>query len=157
LHTEFFEVKLMKELIVRSPAFEKGKLMPPKYTCDNADVNPPLTIEGIPEKAQSLAIIMEDPDAPAGLYIHWVIWNIPPTGTVEEKTAAGTQGLNTSKKRGYHGPCPPSGTHRYFFRVYALDAKLNMNPLSEKEDLETAMQSHVLAQGELMGIYRRVR
>lgn len=147
----------MKELIVRSPAFEKDKLIPSKYTCDNANVSPPLTIEGIPEKAKSLAIIMEDPDAPAGLFIHWVVWNIPPTSAIEENSVLGTQGLNTSKKHGYHGPCPPSGTHRYFFKVYALDTKLNLNPLSEKADLETAMQSHVLAQGELMGLYRRVR
>jgi len=147
----------MKELIVKSPAFEKGKLIPSKYTCDGANVSPPLTIEGIPEKAVGLAVMMEDPDAPTGMYVHWVVWNIPTTGRIEEKTILGTHGLNTSKERGYHGPCPPMGTHRYLLRVYALDTKLNLNPLSDKEDLENAMQSHVVAQGELMGLYRRVR
>jgi Raf kinase inhibitor-like YbhB/YbcL family protein len=147
----------MKELVVRSPAFEKNKQIPLKYTCDGEDVNPPLTIEGIPEKTKSLALIMEDPDAPAGLFIHWVAWNLPATGTVEEKSAVGNAGLNTAKKKGYHGPCPPSGTHRYFFKVHALDTTLNLAALSEKEDLENAMQGHVLAQGELIGLYRRTR
>jgi Raf kinase inhibitor-like YbhB/YbcL family protein len=147
----------MKELVIRSPAFENNKLMSSKYTCDGEDVNPPLNVEGIPEKTKSLALIVEDPDAPAGLWIHWLVWNIPPAGTIGEKSAIGNAGLNTAKKKGYHGPCPPSGTHRYFFKVYALDTMLNLGGLSEKEDLENAMQSHVLAQGELIGLYRRAK
>ena len=147
----------MKELVVKSPAFETNKLIPAKYTCDGEDVNPPLTIEGVPEKTKSLALIVEDPDAPAGLWIHWVVWNIPPTGAVQENAVPGTEGLNTNKKHSYHGPCPPGGTHRYFFKVYALDTKLNLGVFAEKEDLENAMQSHVLAEGELMGLYRRAR
>ena len=147
----------MKELVVKSPAFESNKLIPSKYTCDGEDVNPPLTIEGMPEKTKSLALIMEDPDAPAGLWIHWVVWNIPPSTEIAENKVSGTEGLATSKKHGYHGPCPPSGTHRYFFKVYALDTQLNLAPLAEKEDVENAMQSHVLAKGELMGLYRRAR
>jgi Raf kinase inhibitor-like YbhB/YbcL family protein len=147
----------MNELTVKSPAFENNKLIPSKYTCDGANVNPPLTIEGIPDKTRSLALIMEDPDAPAGLFIHWVAWNIPPTGIVKENASPGAEGLSTSKKLGYHGPCPPSGTHRYFFKLYALDTMLNLGALAEKEDVEIAMQSHVLAQGELMGLYRRTR
>jgi Raf kinase inhibitor-like YbhB/YbcL family protein len=147
----------MNELRVRSSAFENNQLIPSKYTCDGANVNPPLTIGEMPEKTKSLALIMEDPDAPAGLFIHWVAWNIPPAGIVKENTSLGAEGLNTAKKRGYHGPCPPSGTHRYIFRVYALDTKLNLGSLAEKEELEIAMESHVLAQGELMGLYRRTR
>jgi len=147
----------MKELIVKSPAFENNKLMPKKYTCDGEDMNPPLTIEGTPEKAKSLALIVEDPDAPAGLWIHWVVWNIPPTNEIKENSVPGTEGLNTNNKRSYHGPCPPSGTHRYFFKVFALDTKLNISGLAEKEVLENAMQSHVIAQGELIGLYRRAR
>jgi Raf kinase inhibitor-like YbhB/YbcL family protein len=147
----------MKELVVKSPAFENNKLIPAKYTCDGEDVNPPLTIEGVPEKTKSLALIVEDPDAPAGLWVHWVVWNIPPTGAVQENAVPGTEGLNTNKKHSYHGPCPPGGTHRYFFKVYALDTKLNLGAFAEKEDLENAMQSHVLAEGELMGLYRRAR
>jgi Raf kinase inhibitor-like YbhB/YbcL family protein len=147
----------MKELVVRSPAFENNKLIPSKYTCDGENVNPPLAIEGVPKKTKSLAIIVEDPDAPAGLWIHWVVWNIQPTNLIQEKSVPGTEGLGTSKKHGYHGPCPPSGTHRYFFKVYALDTKLNLGAFAEKKDLENAIQSHILAQGELMGLYRRTR
>jgi len=147
----------MKELVIRSPAFENNKLIPSKYTCDGEDVNPPLTIEGMPEKTKSLALFIEDPDAPAGLWIHWVVWNIPPANMIGEDIVPGTEGLNTNKKHSYHGPCPPSGTHRYFFKVYALDTKLNLTALAEKEDVENAMQSHVLAKGELMGLYRRAR
>jgi len=145
----------MKELLVKSPAFEKNKLIPSKYTCDGDDVSPPLTIEGIPEKTKSLVLIMEDPDATAGLWVHWLVWNIPPTAEIQENSVPGTEGLNTNKKNSYHGPCPPWGTHRYFFKVYALDTHLNLGALSEKEALENAMQSHILANGELIGLYRR--
>ena len=147
----------MKELVVKSPAFENNKLIPSKYTCDGEGVNPPLTIEGIPEKAQSLALIMEDPDAAAGVFTHWIVMSIPTTGIIKEKHPPGTEGLNSSRRRGYHGPCPPSGTHRYFFKVYALDTKLDLGPLAEKEDLEIAMQGHIVAQGEIIGLYRRTR
>ncbi len=147
----------MNDFVIKSSAFEKDKQIPSKYTCDGENVNPPLTVENIPEKTKSLAIIMEDPDAPAGLFIHWVVWNIPPAAEIKENTAWGSAGLNGAKKRGYFGPCPPSGTHRYFFKVYALDKALNLGSFSEKEDLENAMQGHVLAQGELMGLYHRVR
>jgi len=147
----------MKELIVKSPAFENNKLMPKKYARDGEDMNPPLTIEGTPERTKSLALIVEDPDAPAGLWIHWVVWNIPPTNEIKENSVPGTEGLNTNKKRSYHGPYPPSGTHRYFFKVFALDTKLNISGLAETEVLENAMQSHVIAQGELIGLYRRAK
>ena len=145
----------MKELTVKSPAFEKNKLIPSKYTCDGEEVSPPLTVEGIPKKTKSLSLIMEDPDAPAGLFIHWLVWNIPPTNEIQENSVPGTEGLNTNKKNSYHGPCPPGGTHRYYFKVYALDTLLKLGAFSEKEVLENAMQNHILAQGELIGLYRR--
>ena len=145
----------MKELTVKSPAFENNKLIPSKYTCDGEEVSPPLTVEGIPEKTKSLALIMEDPDAPAGLFIHWLVWNIPPSNEIQENSVPGTEGLNTNKKNSYHGPCPPGGTHRYYFKVYALDTHLNIGAFSEKEVLENAMQNHILAHGELIGLYRR--
>jgi hypothetical protein len=147
----------MNDLIVKSSAFEKNKQIPSKYTCDGANISPPLKVEGIPEKTKSLAIIMEDPDAPAGLFIHWVAWNIPPSSQIKENAPGGSSGLNDFKKRGYGGPCPPSGTHRYFFKVYALDITLNLGSVAEKEDLENAMQGHTLTQGELIGLYRRTR
>jgi Raf kinase inhibitor-like YbhB/YbcL family protein len=147
----------MKELTVTSPAFENSKNIPSKYTCDGNDVNPPLNIEGIPKEAKSMVLIVEDPDAPMGLWIHWVVWNIPPTSTIKENSAPGTQGLNTSGKRAYGGPCPPSGTHRYFFRVYALDTVLDLGSNSEKENVEEAIQGHALAKGEIIGLYRRSR
>ena len=147
----------MKELIVRSSAFENNKLIPSKYTCDGDNVNPPLTIEGIPEKAQSLALVMEDPDAAAGTFIHWLVTSIPTSGNIKEKHAPGAEGLNSSRRRGYHGPCPPSGTHRYIFKVYALDIKLDLGPLAEKEDVDKAIDGHIIAKGELLGLYRRTR
>ena len=145
----------MKNLIVKSPAFENNNRIPTKYTCDGDNVNPPLTIEGAPEETKSLVLILDDPDAAAGTWNHWLVWNIPPTCKIKEDAVPGIQGVNNAGKRDYGGPCPPSGTHRYFFKVYALDTELNSNPNSQKEDIKKAMQSHILAQGELLGLYRR--
>jgi hypothetical protein len=147
----------MKELTVKSPAFENNKLIPPKYTCDDNDVNPPLAIENVPDETKSLVLIVDDPDCPTGTWDHWIVWNITPTSKIEENTVPGTEGMNTARKHSYGGPCPPWGTHRYFFKVYALDAKLNLNPNSNKKDVEKAMQGHILAKGELIGLYRRSR
>jgi Raf kinase inhibitor-like YbhB/YbcL family protein len=149
---------LMKNLSVMSPTFENNKLIPAKYTCDGDDVNPPLTIEGVPEGTKTLALIVDDPDAPMGTWDHWIVWNIPATTSkIAENTVPGTEGMNDFRKRSYGGPCPPSGTHRYFFKVYALDVRLNLSPTSRKRDVEKAMQGHVLAKGELVGLYRRSR
>jgi Raf kinase inhibitor-like YbhB/YbcL family protein len=147
----------MKELSVSSPAFENNKLIPSKYTCDGDNVNPPLTIEGVPDGTKSLVLIVDDPDATIGTFDHWVVWNIPPTNKIEENTVLGTEGVNDYRKHSYDGPCPPWGTHRYFFKVYALDTKLDLSPNSRKKDVEKAMQGHVLAKGELIGLYRRAR
>lgn len=146
----------MAELTVKSGAFENKGRIPKKYSCDGEEVNPPLTITDIPNGTQTLALIIDDPDAPRGIFDHWVVWNIPPTDTILEKSVPGTEGLNSAGEHSYIGMCPPSGTHRYFFKVYALDTKLALNAnATRKKDLEKAMQTHVLAKGELMGLYSR--
>jgi Raf kinase inhibitor-like YbhB/YbcL family protein len=149
---------LMKKLSVMSPTFENNQLIPAKYTCDGDNVNPPLAIDGVPEGTKTLALIVDDPDAPMGTWDHWIVWNIPATTSkIAENTVPGTEGMNDSKRRSYGGPCPPSGTHRYFFKVYALDVKLDLSSTARKRDVEKAMQGHVLAKGELVGLYRRSR
>ncbi|MCW4008722.1 MAG: YbhB/YbcL family Raf kinase inhibitor-like protein [Candidatus Bathyarchaeota archaeon] len=148
----------MRKLSVTSPAFENGKFIPAKYTCDGDDVNPPLTIDGVPKETKTLVLIVDDPDAPMGTWDHWVVWNIPgSTRQIAENTVPGTEGMNDFGKRSYGGPCPPSGTHRYFFKVYALDVELALKPNARKRDVEKAVQGHVLAEGELVGLYRRSR
>lgn len=145
----------MGKLIVTSPAFGDKSRIPSKYTCDGDDVNPPIMIEGIPEAAESLVLIVDDPDAPRGTWDHWIVWNIPPKGKLEEDSVPGTEGMNDSGRQSYSGPCPPSGTHRYFFKVYALDTKLNLPTNSRKRDVERAMKGHILAEGQLVGLYSR--
>lgn len=146
----------MQELIVKSPAFENKQQIPSKYGCRDEAKNPPLTIEGTPKETKSLALVMDDPDAPSGTFDHWVVWNIPPSTTkIAENTTPGTEGLNSSSERGYTCPYPPSGTHRYFFKVYALDVELGLGADSGKSDLEEAMAGHILAKGELVGLFTR--
>ncbi len=146
----------MKDLSVKSPAFESGKLIPKKYTCDGQDINPPLTIEAAPKETKTLVLIVDDPDAPSGTFDHWIVWNIPPSdGKIGENTVPGTEGMNGARQMGYFGPCPPSGTHRYFFKVYALDTELSLRVGAKKKDVEKAMQGHILAKGELMALYSR--
>jgi len=145
----------MKELIITSPAFKNMGFIPEKYTCDGDDVNPPLKIEGIPEGTRSLVLIVDDPDAPRGTWDHWIVWNIPPLEKIEEDSVPGTEGLNDFNRRSYGGPSPPSGTHRYFFKVYALDTKLDLHPNSRKKDVERAMNRHIIAKGEIVGRYSR--
>ena len=145
----------MQELRVSSPIFQNNQFIPPKYTCDGDDVNPSLRIEGIPREAQALVLIVDDPDAPMGTWDHWVVWNIPPVERVEENSVPGIQGPNDFNRHSYGGPCPPSGTHRYFFKVYALDMKLNLDPNSRRKDVEKAMKGHILAEGKIVGLYRR--
>jgi Raf kinase inhibitor-like YbhB/YbcL family protein len=148
---------------LRSQAFKPGGMVPAKYTCDGADISPPLTWSDPPAGTKSLALIMDDPDAPVGTWVHWVIWNIPATARgLEEnvpKTASlpngARQGTNDFKRLGYGGPCPPSGTHRYFFKLYALGTTLSLPPETTKSVLEDAMRHHILAQSELIGKYSR--
>jgi Raf kinase inhibitor-like YbhB/YbcL family protein len=145
----------LKELIVTSQAFGQNQKIPRKYTCDGDDVNPPLEIGQLPSGAKSMVLIIDDPDAPSGTWDHWVVWNIPPTDKIEERTVPGIEGTNSFGKHSYGGPCPPSGTHRYYFKVYALDSELKLGSNSKKKDVEKAMQNHILAKGELIGLYSR--
>jgi Raf kinase inhibitor-like YbhB/YbcL family protein len=146
----------MEEITVKSEAFENNKQIPKKYSCDGEEANPPLTLSGIPEGTKTLALIIDDPDAPRGTFDHWVVWNIQPADKIDEKSVPGTEGLNSAGDHSYVGMCPPSGTHRYFFKVYALDTKLVLNAnLTAKKELEKAMQGHILAKGELIGLYKR--
>jgi Raf kinase inhibitor-like YbhB/YbcL family protein len=148
---------------VTSPAFKEGGMIPQQYTCEGEDISPPLRWGAVPEGTESLAVIMEDPDAPWGTFVHWVVYDLPPElqGLPEnlprDKTFAvgGVQGVNNSSELGYKGPCPPSGTHRYFFRLYALDAKTDLPAGETKNRLLKAMEGHILAQGQLMGKYKR--
>ncbi|HBG06251.1 MAG: kinase inhibitor [Geobacteraceae bacterium GWC2_58_44] len=146
------------EFKLTSPAFSNGSQIPSRYTCDGENINPHLIIHGIPANTKSLALVVEDPDAPAGLYTHWVLWNIPPeTKEIREHTApwGSEEGYNSGNERGYEGPCPPSGTHGYVFRLFALDLKLKIPADSDRQALETAMAQHILATTELMGNYSR--
>lgn len=145
-------------LKITSPAFENNGYIPSKYTCDGTDSNPPLLIENVPAKAKSLALIVDDPDAPGGVWVHWVLWNIPAeTKEIKENSvpAGAKQGLNDFRKNRYNGPCPPPGTHRYFFKLYALDTILSPDTRSTKADLEKAMKGHIIEQTSIVGLYRR--
>jgi Raf kinase inhibitor-like YbhB/YbcL family protein len=141
----------MNNLIITSPAFTAGANIPVKYSCKGENVNPALEIKAIPPEAASLAIVVEDPDAPSGVFDHWVAWNLPPDSGIGENSKAGVQGNNGKGKPGYTGPCPPYGTHRYFFKVYALDAKLDLPMGTNKTNLLNAIREHVIAGGELIG------
>ncbi len=143
---------------VTSPAFAHNGNIPAKYTCDGDDINPRLIMENVPPGARSLALVVDDPDAPAGTWVHWVLWNVDPgTKEIVENTvpAGAVQGRNDWQRNSYGGPCPPSGAHRYFFRLYALDAMLNLGRNATREELQKAMKGHVIAHTELVGLYRR--
>lgn len=151
------------EIKIASPAFEEGGLIPKKYTCDGLDISPPLAWSSIPAGAQSLALIADDPDAPVGTWVHWVLFNlaaearelvegIPPQRELEN---GARQGTNDFRRIGYGGPCPPGGTHRYYFKLYTLDKVLELAAGATKSQLLEAMEGHILAQGQLMGRYRR--
>jgi Raf kinase inhibitor-like YbhB/YbcL family protein len=142
---------------VSSPAFGENSKIPAQYTCDGRDVSPPLTITGVPEGARSLALIVDDPDAPAGTWVHWVVWGIDPaTREIKEGSLpkGAVQGVDSFRRNDYGGPCPPSGSHRYFFRLYALDGAVSLGPHATKGDLERAMKGHIVARAETMGKYR---
>lgn len=146
---------LAAALVVTSLSFSQNGMIPSKFTCDGDDVSPSLHIDNIPQNAISLALIVDDPDAPHGTFTHWVAWNIDPNGDIAENTKPGEQGKNGFGKSGYGGPCPPSGTHHYHFKVYALDIKLKLPSNSDKASLEHAMKGHILAEGELIGLYKK--
>jgi Raf kinase inhibitor-like YbhB/YbcL family protein len=146
----------MADLIIKSPVFQPNRPIHKKYSCDDEDINPPLTVEAIPPQTKTIALVIEDPDAVSGTFDHWIVYNIAPTGKIEENSNQGTVGLNSANETAYTGMCPPSGTHRYAFKVYALDIVLDLKPrVTGKKELERAMVGHVLAKGELIGLYRR--
>ncbi|MFC1658362.1 YbhB/YbcL family Raf kinase inhibitor-like protein [Candidatus Omnitrophota bacterium] len=138
-----------------SPVFAHNQSIPEKYTCQGEDINPPLVIEGVPGEARSLALIMDDPDAPMGTWVHWVVYDIGIIPRIEENSIPGKQGSNNFRRKDYGGPCPPSGTHRYFFKIYALDNQLGLEEGINKASLEKAMQGHILQKAELIGLYKK--
>ena len=151
------------KLQIKSSAFQMGGMIPSKYTCDGEDISPPLSWDGVSEGTKSLALISDDPDAPMGTWVHWVLYDLSPStrelpeNFPKDKTLSNgsKQGITDFKKIGYGGPCPPSGVHRYFFKLYALDTKSNLDPGATKKQVEDAMKGHILAQAELMGKYQR--
>lgn len=150
---------------ITSTAFKDGEMIPSKYTCDGKDISPPLQWKDVPQNTKSLVLICDDPDAPVGTWDHWVLFNMPADlpgleeGIKPEKKFpnGAVHGRNSWGRLGYGGPCPPGGTHRYFFKLYALDATLNLQPGAKKRDVENTMRKHVLAQAQLMGKYKRQR
>jgi Raf kinase inhibitor-like YbhB/YbcL family protein len=156
--------EVMAAIVVTSSAFEAGETIPEKYSCDGADLSPPLEWSRTPEGTMSVALVCEDPDAPRGMWVHWVLWGLPPDSTSLPEAMppdtvlvnTGIQGKNDWGRIGYGGPCPPSGpAHRYFFRLYALDTRLELRPGATRKDLRAAIDGHILAEGQLMGKYER--
>ena len=154
----------MGTIQLTSSAFKEGGAIPAKYTADARDLSPPLKWSGVPAGAKSLVLIVDDPDAPVGTWVHWVLYDLPPaTSDLPEDQPKGQylpgnarQGLNDFKRLGYGGPSPPPGkAHRYFFKLYALDTLLDLKPGLSKKDIERAMEGHILSQGQLMGTYKR--
>ncbi len=138
-----------------SPEFQEHQPIPTKFSCQGQDINPTLIIDDLPGNTQSLALIVDDPDAPMGTWVHWVVFDIPPLKKIHEGSIPGKQGVNSAGGRNYHGPCPPSGVHRYFFKIYALDTFLNLKEGISKPELERSMQGHILASAQLSGVYQK--
>ena len=140
-------------LTVTSPAFGENEKIPADYTCDGFDISPQLNISGIPDGTVSLALIVEDPDAPLGVWDHWIVYNIPPAGVIGKNSTTGTEAVNSFGRKSYGGPCPPFGTHRYVFSAYALDTQLSLGDAAGKREVLEAMRGHILAKGRLTGVY----
>lgn len=148
----------IQSMQLRSPDFENKEMIPTRYTCEGENISPELDIQGVPEAAKSLALLVDDPDAPSGTWTHWLVWNFEPH-TVRipagHVPAGGVEGTTSFGKSGYGGPCPPSGIHRYFFKLFALDVELDLSTESRVEEFIKAIDGHVLAQAELIGLYSR--
>lgn len=143
---------------ISSSAFQAQQNIPVKYTCDGQNINPPLSFANVPNGTQSLVLIVDDPDAPSGTWTHWTLWNINPqiAGIDENSVSPGAvQGKTSFGKPGWGGPCPPSGTHRYFFKLYALDANLNLSDSADAQGLQDTMRDHIIESAELIGLYSR--
>jgi len=151
------------EIKITSSAFAEGGMIPTKYTCDGEDISPPLQWDAVPEGTKTIALINDDPDAPMGTWVHWVLFNLP--ADVKELAEnvlpnkilpnGAKQGITDFRRIGYGGPCPPGGTHRYFFKLYALDTEIDLEAGADKEELLKAMKGHILGQGQLIGKYKR--
>ncbi len=144
-----------KVMTVTSSAFKVNGTIPIKYTCRGENINPPLDISDIPSSTSCLAVIIDDKDAPGGTWLHWTVWNIPVTHHIEEDNIPGQQGRNDFRRNTYGGPCPPSGTHRYYFKVYALDEVLDLGEGASLDELESAMADHIVGYGELIGRFSK--
>jgi len=147
-----------KPMEITSPAFGQNQDIPPKYTCDGENINPPLAFAGVPADAKSLVLVVDDPDAPGRTWAHWIVYNIDPAsaGIAENSVPAGArQGITDFGIQGYGGPCPPSGKHRYFFKLYALDSAIDVPISAAKKDLEKAMEGRILVQSDLIGLYQK--
>jgi Raf kinase inhibitor-like YbhB/YbcL family protein len=158
------EVDTMEKITISAEVFKEGEIIPAEYTCEGKNVSPSLSWKGIPAGTKSIAMIMDDPDAPGGTFVHWLLFNIPgntqklPKGIPRNQTLddGSLQGKNDFERLGYGGPCPPPGKpHRYYFKIYALDTKLKLQPGASRQQLENAMKGHILSTGELMGKYQR--
>lgn len=140
---------------ISSPAFQHNEKIPRKYTCDGENINPPLNFDDFPEDTKQLALIVDDPDAPGRIWVHWVVYKMPVILHVDENSVPATQGINDFGSKSYGGPCPPSGQHRYYFKLYALDTKMDLDEGIDKEELLNAMKGHILEVAELIGLYSR--
>jgi len=145
----------VKKMEITSPEFKNNEMMPERFGYARDNVNPELNIDGVPAGAQSLVLIVDDPDAPRNTWVHWVLYDIPVIDRIEEDSAPGTQGITDYRQKRYGGPMPPSGTHRYFFKLYALDKKLGLKEGADKKTVERAMEGHILDQAELIGLYKK--
>ena len=143
------------DMILTSPAFENNKNIPNRFTCDGEGKNPPLKIDRIPKDTKSLVLIVDDPDAPMGTFVHWVVYDIPVISSIGEGDVPGKQGMNTTKGVDWVSPCPPFGTHRYIFKIYALDKEIGLKDGATKAQVEKAMEGHMLDKAELIGLYKR--
>lgn len=149
----------ISSMFLSSPAFDNNGSIPLKYTCEGENINPPLVFKDVPKEAKSLALVVDDPDAAQGDWVHWLVWNINPTiETVAEHSVPpeALEGVTDFGQKQYGGPCPPSGVHHYHFKLYALDVVLNISTFSDKAALEKAMENHILAKAEIVGTYRKV-
>ena len=163
-HVETTPTKSLTRFVIISPAFKSGETIPKRYTCDGIDISPPLSWSGFPAGTKSFVLIVEDPDAPGGIFTHWIVYNISSKVTslpekVEKVERLGNgilQGLNSFGKIGYNGPCPPPGSkHRYYFRIYALDCYIDLPPGATREEILKAIEGHVIGEAELLGYYER--
>lgn len=148
-------ITMNTSLAIKSNAFKHNEFIPEKYTCNGLNINPDLKIDNLPENTKSLAAVVYDMDSPTGVFVHWVIWDIPPKEMIEENSAPGIQGKNSYLQNKYVGPCPTSGTHHYHFKIYALDSRMSfLPPSTNMKELEDAIKEHVITTGELIGLYK---